>query len=65
MEKWPVGFALTKAQVKEFRKLTTAEQREYLSVRVHDEAEVWLEYFMTAGVDDRLRDAYLLRPIQK
>lgn len=58
--------ALTKNQVKEFRRLSEEEQREYLRIRLYDEAEYWLDFFMKVGIDsDRLRSALLLRPPQR
>jgi hypothetical protein len=39
---------------------------DYLSTRLHDEAETWLEYFMTSGdLGERLRSNFLTRPPQR
>jgi hypothetical protein len=49
-----------------FQNLSEDEKREYLRCRLHDEAEVWLNYFMRAGIEsDRLSSTYLLRPPQR
>lgn len=58
--------ALTKVQVKRFNLLTEDDQREYLSERIHAEAEVWLDYFMMNGIEPaRLSSNFLLRPPQR
>lgn len=59
---------MTKAEVKAFRKLSKDEQKDYLRTRLHDEAEIWLEYFLRSGEhlsSDRLRSNFLLRPPQR
>lgn len=57
---------LTKQQIKQYRKLSEEEQIEYLRLRLHDEAEDWLEYFLRSGDHlGRLRDNFLTRPSQR
>lgn len=57
---------LTRKEVKAFRALSEEDQRDYLRARLHDEAEVWLEYFMRAGgFHDLLSSKFLLRPPQR
>jgi hypothetical protein len=56
---------LTKAQVKAFRNLSEEEQRDYLSERLHAEAEIWLDYFMKTDLDGRLSSNFLTRPPQR
>jgi hypothetical protein len=42
------------------------ERRDYLSERLHAEAEVWLDYFMQVGdLGERLRSNFLTRPPQR
>jgi hypothetical protein len=57
---------LTRKQAGQFRNLSEEERRDYLRIRLYDEAEVWLDYFMTAGIEsERLRSNFLLRPPQR
>lgn len=57
---------LTKQGVKQFRKLSKEDQTDYLRIRLYDEAEIWLEYFMRTGIEgDRLRSNFLLSPPQR
>lgn len=57
---------LTRDEAKAFHNLSEDEQRDYLRMRLHDEAEVWVAYFMRTGIETgRLQGTFLLRPPQR